>query len=301
MAINTGSFAKALWPGVNTWYGDEYNEFPVEFTALFETNTSRKNFEEDMGYSGFGLASVKAEGSPIAYDTAQQGFLTRYNHVTYGLGFIITEEMMEDDLYDVIGKKRAQALAYSIRQTKEQLGANVYNRAFNGAYTGGDGVELCSSLHPNVAGGTFANELATPADLSEASLEQACIDLMGLEDDRGLRISVMPETLIIPRDLVFESERILMSTQRVDTANNDINALNAMGKFRNVVVNHYLTDADAWFIRTNVKDGPKYFERRPDKFEMDNDFDTSNAKFKSTFRCSFGWTDPRGIFGSEGA
>lgn len=302
MPINSSSFAKALWPGVNAWYGDAYNEHSVEYTDLFDTYSSRKAFEEDMSVSGFGLASVKTEGSSVAYDTAQQGFLTRYTHVTYGLGFIITREMVDDDLYDVIGKKRAQALAFSMRQTKEIVGANVYNRGFNSSYTGGDGKEMLATDHPNVAGGTYANELATAADLSEASLEQAAIDIMKLENDRGLKIAIMPQTLIIPPDLVFEAERILYSNARVGTADNDMNALKEMGKFPGgIKVNHYLTDSDAWFIRTNCPDSMKHFERRPDDFTMDNDFDTDNAKYKATGRYSFGWTDPRGIFGSPGA
>jgi len=299
--ITSSSFAKALWPGVNAWYGQAYSEHPVEYTKLFETSSSRKAFEEDMGTSMFGLASVKGEGASVSYDTAQQGFLTRYQHVTYGLGFIITREMVDDDLYDVIGKKRAQALAFSMRQTKEIVGANVYNRADNSSYLGGDGVELSSLLHPNVAGGTYANELSTPAALSEAALEQASIDIMKYTNDRGLRIAVIPQTLIIPPDLVFEADRILNTPLRVGTADNDINALKNMGKFPGgVVVNHYLDDSNDWFIRTNVKDGMKHFERRADDFTMDNDFDTDNAKYKATGRYSFGWTDPRGFYGCGG-
>ena len=302
MAITTSSFAKALWPGVNAWYGEAYNEYPVEYTALFDTHSSRKAFEEDMGVSGFGLASVKTEGNAISYDTAQQGFLTRYNHVTYGLGFVITREMVDDDQYDVIGKKRAQALAFSMRQTKEIVGANVYNRAFTAAYAGGDGLELCSLLHVNVAGGTWANEPSTDADLSEAALEQAAIDIMAWTNDRGLKIAVSPQTLILPPALTFEAERILKTSARYNTANNDLNALKEMGYFPGgIKVNHYLTDSDAWFIRTNVKDGMKHFERRSDSFDMDNDFDTDNAKYKATGRYSFGWTDPRAVYGCTGA
>jgi phage major head subunit gpT-like protein len=299
--ITTGSWGKALWPGINAWYGKAYAEHKEEFPALFDTFRSRRKFEEDVGTTSFGLAAVQPEGSSVAYDSESQGFVTRYTHVTYGLGFIITKEMMEDDLYDIVGERRSKALAFSMRQTKETVAANVYNRAFTAAYAGGDGKEMCATDHPNVAGGTWSNELTTAADLSEASLEQACIDIMKFTNDRGLKISVMPEKLIITPDNVFEAERILMSTQRVGTADNDINALNAMGKFRDVVVNHYLTDADAWFIRTNAPDGMKHFIRAEDSFDMDNDFDTDNAKFKARARYSFGWTDPRGIFGSPGA
>ena len=298
MAITTGSFAKALWPGVNKWYGDSYAQHRTEYTDLFDTESSRKAYEETMGISGMGLASVKTEGGAIAYDSSKQGFLTRFTHVVYGLGFIITREMVEDDLYDVIGKQRASALAFSMRQTKEIIGANVYNRAFNNAYKGGDLVEMVSNAHLNVAGGTYSN--LQSADLSEAALEQACIDIMKYTNDRGLKIAVMPEKLIVPVDLVFEAERILKTEGRVNTADNDMNALKAMGKFPGgIVTNHYLTDTDAWFCRTNVK-GLKHFERRGDDFTMDNDFDTDNAKYKATGRFSFGWDDPRSIYGSAG-
>lgn len=219
----------------------------------------------------------------------------------YALGFVVTREAFEDDLYDVVGQRKAQGLAFSMRQTKEIVGANVYNRAFTAGYTGGDGVTLLNSAHPNVAGGTWSNVLATAADLSEASLEQACIDIAGFTNDRGLRIAVRPTSLIIPRQIMFEAHRILKSDGRVGTDLNDPNALKDMGLFQNVIVNHYLTDADAWFLRTNIPQGMKHFERRGDKFDMDNDFDTENAKFKATGRYSFGWTDPRGLFGSAGA
>lgn len=302
MTTNTGSFTKALWPGVNAWYGEAYNEHKVEYTDLFETHTSRRGWEEDVATSGLGLAKLKGEGAPIEYDDMHQGFIDRYTHATYALGFVVTKEAFSDDQYDVVGKKRARGLAFSLRQTKEILGANIYNRAFNSSYTYGDGVELCSTAHPKVAGGTWANELATAADISEASLEQACIDLMKFTDDRGKKIAVMPRKLIIPVDLVFEAERILKSPARYGTSDNDLNALKTMGKFQDgVVVNHYLTDTDAWFIRTNVTDGMKYFNRWEDSFDMDDDWDTDNAKFKGSFRCSFGATDKRAIFGSPGA
>ena len=299
--INSGSFAKALWPGVNAWYGKSYNEFPVEFEKLFDKETSNKAYEEDVGQSSFGLAIQKAEGAPIQYDQERQGFTNRYVHAVYALGFIITREIMEDDQYDVVGQKKAQGLAYSIRQTKEILGANVYNRAFSSTYTGGDGVALLANNHPNIAGGTWSNLIATASDLSEAALEQAYIDISGYTNDRGLRIAVKPKSLVIPYNLEFEAMRILKSTGRVGTDNNDINALNSAGMFRDVIVNHYLTDPDAWFIRTDVPNGMKYFSRREDEFAMDNDFDTENAKFKATFRASWGWSDPKGLYGSAGA
>ena len=252
--------------------------------------------------SGYGLLQVKNEGNPISYDSARQGFTTRYNHIVYALGFVITREIFDDDQYDVVGKRRAQGLAFSVRQTKEVIGANVLNNAFSASYTGGDGVALISNAHPNVSGGTWSNRPATYADLSEASLEQAYIDIADFRDDRGLRIAVMPNKLIIPRQLTFEAERILKTAQRVGTSNNDINVLKQMGMFPGGIhVNHYLTDADAWFIKTNAKNGLKYYERNGDEFGMDSDWDTENAKYKARFRCSFGWTDPRGAYASEGA
>lgn len=305
--INSGSFAKALWPGVNAWYGKAYNEYKTEYTDLFDTFKSSKQFEEDVGISSFGLAVVKPEGSPIYYDSERQAFITRYQHVTYALGFVITREIVDDDQYDVVAPRKAQGLAFSMRQTKEVVGANIYNRAFNTSYTYGDSATLIasaggggSSNRPNYAGGTWTNGVATASDLSEAALEQAVIDIAGFTNDRGLLIAVRPKSLIIPRQSIFEAQRILQSQGRVGTDNNDINALKDMGMFQKVVVNHYLTDSDAWFIRTDVPNGMKHFERRPDSFDMDNDFDTENAKYKATGRYSFGMTDPRGIYGSPG-
>jgi hypothetical protein len=300
--ITTSSFAKALLPGVNAWYGAEYARHPEEYLKLFDKNKSSRNFEEDVGQSGFGLAVEKTETGGISYDSARQGFTTRYRHVTYGLGFIISREMYEDGLYDTYAKKRAENLAFSMRQTKEHLAAAVYNRAVTAGYVGGDGVVLLSASHPNVAGGTWSNLLATTSDISEAALEQACIDIADFRDDRGLLIAVKPKQLIITPEQEFDVARIMKTTGRVGTDLNDINALKELGKFPGgVVVNHYLTDTDAWFIRTDVKDGMKYWERRADEFGTENDFDTENAKFKATFRCSFGWTDPRCIYGSMGA
>ena len=299
--ITSSSFAKLLWPGLNSIYGKAYADYPVEWDKLFEKNSSDKAYEEDLGLSSFGLASVKNEGAPITYDTERQGFTSRYNHVVYALGFIVTREIFEDDQYGKVGAQKAKALARSMRQTKEIIGANIYNRATTAGYNGGDGVVLLSTAHPNVAGGTFSNRMAVDADLSEAALEQAVIDIAGFRDDRGLLIAARPEKLVIPYQLQFEAKRILGAEGRVGTDLNDPNVLKDMGIFSNVVTNHYLTDPDAWFILTNVKDGMKYFERRGDVFEMDNDFDTENAKFKATSRYSFGWSDPRAIYGSPGA
>ena len=299
--INSGSFAKALWPGVNAWYGRAYDAYPEEYTKLFEKQTSTKAFEEDVGISSFGLAVQKSEGTPISYDSERQGFITRYQHAVYALGFIITREIMEDDQYDVIGKRKAEGLAFSMRQTKEVLGANIYNRAFNSAYIGGDGVSLINASHPNIKGGTWSNQIATASDISEAALEQACIDIAGFTNDAGLLIAVRPEKLVIPRQLIFEAKRVLGTDGRVGTDNNDLNAIKTLGSIPTVVTNHFLTDTDAWFIGTNVQNGMKYMERRGDSFDMDNDWDTENAKFKATARYSFGWTDPRTLYGSAGA
>lgn len=305
--ITTSSFAKALWPGVNKWYGDAYNEFSPQWQELFEKNTSRRAFEEDVGVSMFGLPSIKAEGSPISYDTSRQGFTSRYNHVVYALGFIVTREAVDDDLYDIVGKQKAKSLAFSMRQNKEIVAANIYNRAFNTSYEGGDGSSLVASAggggdtsHPNVAGGTWTNGPAVAADLSEASLEQAVIDIRGFQNDRGLKVQAKPVKLIIPKELMFEATRILKTEGQVYSADNTLNAIKTMGVIPTVVVNDYLTDTDAWFIRTNVQDGLKYFERDGDSFGMDEDFDTENAKYKARSRFAFGWTDPRGIYGSPG-
>ena len=300
-AITTGSWAKAMWPGVNKFFGMKYNEYTPEWPEFLDKNTSTKAFEEEVSTTGFGLAQVKNEGSGIAYDTAEQGFVSRYQHVTYALGFIVTEEMHDDNLYMEIGLRRAQSLAFSLRQTKEVVAANILNRAFNATYTGGDGLELCSLLHVNKSGGTWANELATAADLSDTALEQACIDIAGFTNDRGLTIKVLPKKLIIPPDLEFEAARILKSIQQPGSANNDINAIRVLGKIpQGYAVNHFLEDADAWFIKTDIPDGLKLFQRKALSFDMDNDFSTSNALFKSVERYSTGWSDPRGLFGSPG-
>src|SRR5574343_369586 len=213
--ITSSSFAKLLWPGLNSIYGKAYNDYPVEWDKLFEKNTSDRAYEEDVGLSSFGLANVKNEGAPITYDTERQGFTSRYNHVVYALGFIVTREIFEDDQYGKVGAQKAKALARSMRQTKEIVGANIYNRAFDSTYKGGDGVELISASHPNVAGGTFSNKIATAADLSEAALEQAVIDIAGFRDDRGLLIAARPQQLIIPYQQTFEVTRILGADGRV--------------------------------------------------------------------------------------
>lgn len=299
-AITTGSWAKAMWPGVREFFGMKYNEYKPEWPDIFDKETSTKAFEEFVSTSGFGLAVVKNEGAPVTYDTAEQGFVFRFTHVTYGLGFIVTEEMHDDNLHMEVGLRRAESLAFSLRQTKEIVCANILNRAFNASYTYGDGKELCSTLNPNKAGGTYANELTTPAELSDTALEQACIDISGFTNDRGLAIRVLPQKLIIPAELEFDAARTLKSIQQPGTANNDINAIRVLGKIpQGYAVNHYLTDPKFWFLKTDVK-GLKLLQRKPMSFKMDNDFDTTNAKFRGLERYSAGVSDKRSIFGSPG-
>jgi hypothetical protein len=299
--ISSGNFAKMLWPGLNAIYGMSYKDWKTEYDQYFDTFKSDKGWEEDLGVSSFGLAIQKGEGAPVTYDTQMQGFLTRYTHAEYALGFIITRNMVEDDQYGKIGTQRAKALARSMRQTKETVGANVLNRAFNTSYTGGDAKALCVSDHPNVSGGTWSNVPTTAVDISEAALEQSVIDMGKWLDDRGLKIATRPQKLIVPIDLDFEANKILKTEYEVGTANNTVNLVRS--RFPSgLVIGHWLTDTDAWFIKTDFGgEGLKYFERRADSFDMDNDFDTDNAKFKAVSRYSFGWTDPRAIYGSQGA
>ncbi len=309
--ITSTSFAKALWPGVNSWYGKEYAEFPVEYTGLFDSFGSQRAYEEDVGVTSFGLAQVKPEGQAIAYDEESQAYVTRYTHVVYGLGFVITREIYEDDLYDIVGQRRARGLAFSMRQTKETVAANVYNRAFDANYVGGDGVSMCNVAHPNFAGGTQSNRAATDAEFSEAALESAMIQMSKWTDDRGLKINIQPQSMVIPVDQQFTAQRVLGSPYQtgISPGNtsggglHEISAIYTMGALPGgFSVNHYLTDPDAWFLRSNMtKDGLKHFERRAQEFGIDNDFETENAKYKATERYSFGWTDWRAIFGNAGA
>ena len=300
-AITTGNHPKALWPGIKKWWGRVYDEHTTEHTDLFDEDTSNKAYEEDVQVTGFGLAPVKAEGASVSYDSESQGFVTRYTNVAYALGYIVTYEELQDGLYEVVSRRRSQALAFSMRQTKENVGANVYNRGFNSSFTFGDGKEWFATDHPTKSGDQ-SNELATAADLSEASIEDLVIQIMGATNDRGLKISLMPRKLVVPRQLVFDATRILKSTLQNDSANNAINALMANGVFpEGICVNHYLTDPDAWFIRTNAPRGAMYMKREGVSFTRDNDFDTSNAKAKSYERYAFGVTDWRGGYGSPGA
>jgi hypothetical protein len=299
--ITTAAIAKLLWPGLNGVWGKEYTEHPQEWRDVFETETSDKHREEEVLMPGFGLAPIKGETASVSYDTTSQGYTSTYTHVEYGLGFIVSRKAIDDNQYEKKALGSTRDLAFSFRQTKENVGANVLNRAFNSSYTGGDGKELCATDHP-IQGGTLRNELSTSADLSEAALEDACVDIMNFVNDRGLRISIMPKGLIVPPALVFEATRILKSQLQSGSANNDVNAIRSMGMFpEGAKVNHYLTDADAWFILTNARNGLKHFSRVAAEFAQDNDFDTSNLKYKGYERYSFGWTDPRGIYGSPGA
>jgi hypothetical protein len=299
--ITTASHPKSLWPGVKAWWGQIYNEHAIEYTDLFDHDTSKQNYEEDVQLSGFGLAPVKPEGQGVQYDSEIQGFTTRYTHIAYALGYVITKEELDDNLYMQVSKKRAGALAMSFRQTKENIAANIYNRAFNATYLGGDAVALCSTAHPNTNGGIWANKPSVDVDLSEAALEDALISIMGLTNDRGLLINVMPKSIIIPRNEWFNANRILKSVYTPGTANNDINVIKATNALpEGIKLNHYLSSPHAWFIRTNVQDGMKYYERIGIEFDKDNDFDTMNAKAKGYERYSFGWTDPRAIWGVNG-
>lgn len=299
--ITTGNHPKALWPGVKAWWGRQYDEHEVEYTGLFDTETSDKSREEMAEATGFGLAPVKGQGASVQYDSESQGTVTNSVHVAYALGYIVTREEMDDNLYEVVSKRRAQALAFSIRQTKETVGANVYNRAFNSSYTFGDGKELLATDHPTLDG-TQSNELAVGADLSEAALEDLTIQIMNAKNSRGLKINLMPRKLIVPPALFYEAHRIIDSDLRSGTANNDANVLKSQGIFpEGIMVNHYLTDTDAFFIRTNAPSGLVHFERTPVEFTQDNDFDTDNAKAKCYERYSFTVGDFRALYGSPGS
>lgn len=299
--ISTGNIAKLLWPGLNARWGANYTEFPKEYTDLVDVFTSDMTYEEDQELTGFGLAPIKPQGQATTYDTMQQGVTTRYTHVAYSLGFVITREAMDDNQYEKVGMSRTGSLAFSMRQTKENVVANLYNRAFSTSYPIGDAAAMISTAHPTLAGNQ-ANKMGTDADLSEAALEDLVILIGQAQNSRGLRISLQAKSLIIPVQLQFEAARILKSVQQSGTANNDINALRSMGAFTDgVKVNHYLTDADAFFIRTNAPEGLKLFQRTEAEFKQDGDFDTDNLKYKAYERYAVGCSDWRSIFGSQGA
>lgn len=298
--ITTGNHPKAQWPGVKAWWGRQYNEYPLEVLDLFEKDTSEMAYEEDVEATGFGLAPVKSEGGAISFDSETQGTINRSIHVAYALGYICTYEELRDNLYEVVSKRRATANAFSMRQTKENVGANVYNRAFNSSYTFGDGVELCSTAHPTV-NGTQSNELSTPADLDEASIEDLYIQISQATNSRGLKIKLVPQSLHIHPNDFFEAQRILKSTLQNDSANNAVNALKMTGAFpKGIKENHYFTDADAWFVRTNAPRGMLMYQREEISFDKDNDFTTKNARAAAYERYSFSIGDWRGIYGSAG-
>ena len=301
MAISRSQLVKELEPGLNALFGLEYGRYDAEHTEIFETENSDRAFEEEVMLSGFGNARVKSEGGSIIYDNATETFTARYTHETIALGFAITEEAVEDNLYDRISARYTRALARSMANTKQVKAANVLNNAFAPNFTGGDGKELCATDHPLVAG-TLSNELATAADLNETSLAQALIDIAAFTDERGLLISTQGRKLIIPSELQFVADRLMASANRVGTADNDINALRNMGMIpEGYTVNHYLVDNDAFFIKTDIPNGFKLFQRSPIRTSMEGDFDTGNVRYKARERYSFGFSDPRCVFGSPGA
>ena len=302
MAISRSQLQKELEPGLNALFGMEYDRYENQHAEIYETETSDRAFEEEVMLVGFGNAPTKAEGSGVGFDIANEAFTARYTHETVALAFALTEEAIEDNLYDRLGARYTRALARSMAHTKQVKAAATLNNAFDSSFTGGDGKELCATDHPLANGGTFRNELATAADLSETSLEQSLIDIAAFVDERGLKIALQGVKLIIPKELQFTAERILKSPQRVGTADNDINAMASMGMIpQGYRVNHYLTDTDAFFIMTDAPNGMKMFVRSPIKTAIEGDFDTGNVRFKARERYSFGFSDPRGIFGSPGA
>ena len=302
MAISRAQLLKELLPGLNALFGLEYEKYGEEHKDIFEQESSDRAFEEEVKLSGFSAAPVKDEGSAIAYDNAQEAWTARYNHETIALGFSVTEEAIEDNLYDSLSSRYTKALARAMAYTKQVKAANVLNNGFSSSYTGGDGLELFSTAHPLVSGGTNSNEPSTAAALNETSLENAIITIAGWVDERDLLIAARPMKMIVPPALQFVATRLLESTNRVGTADNDINAINNMSAVPNgYAVNHFLTDTDAWFLTTDVPNGLKHFVRAPMQTSMDGDFDTGNARYKARERYSFGWSDPLGMFGSPGA
>ena len=302
MAISRAQLLKELLPGLNALFGMEYARYGEEHKEVYETETSERSFEEETKLSGFSAAPVKSEGSAIQYDNAQEAWTARYNHETVALGFSITEEAVEDNLYDSLSSRYTKALARAMSYSKQVKGANILNNGFSAAATGGDGVSLLNASHPLVSGGTNSNTFATQADLNETSLEAAVIQIAGWTDERGLLIAAKPRKLVVPPALMFVAKRLLDTELRVGTTDNDINALKAMGSIaEGFSVNHFLTDTNAWFLLTDVPNGLKHFVRSPLQNSMDGDFDTGNVRYKARERYSFGWSDPLGIFGSSGS
>lgn len=302
MAISRAQLLKELVPGLNALFGLEYAKYGEEHKEIYETEKSDRSFEEETKLAGFSAAPVKTEGASIAYDSAQEAFTARYNHETIALGFSITEEAMEDNLYDSLSARYTKALARAMAYTKQVKAAAVLNNGFSSAYPGGDGAALFSTSHTLVSGGVNSNRPAVASDLNETSLENAVIQIAAWTDEKSLMIAAKPKKLVVPAALQFVVERLLKTTDRVGTADNDINALRSTGSIPGgYVINHFLTDPNAWFLLTDVPDGLKHFERVPLKNSMDTDFTTGNALYKSRERYSFGWSDPLGVFGSPGA
>ena len=300
MAISRQQLAKELEPGLNALFGLEYKQYENQNQEIFETESSDRAFEEEVMLTGFDKAAVKSEGAGVTYDTAQETYTARYMHETVALAFSLTEENVEDNLYDKISTRYTKALARSMAQTKQTKGANVLNLAFTAATVGGDNESLIGNAHPTLAG-NLSNTPTTQSDLSETSLEQAMIDIGNFKDERGLKIAARGMKLIIPADGQFTAERITKSAQRVGTADNDINALKSMGMIpQGFVVNNYINDGDQWFIKTDVPNGMKHFTRAALKTAMEGDFETGNMRYKARERYSFGWSDWRGVYGSDG-
>ncbi len=299
--ITTGSHPKALWPGVHAFWGQVYDAYAPEYPDLYEWDTSDMAYEEDVKITGFGLAPIKPQGQPAEFDSEIQGGITRYTHIAYALGYIVTYEELKFNLYEQVSMRRAKANAFSMNQTIENVAAFIYNNAFvNTYFSTWDGVALISTAHLNATGGTFSNELSPSADLSEAALEDICIQIMGAQSDRGLLISIMPESLHIPKQEWFNANRILKSVLQSDTANNNINVLKSTNAFpKGIKLNHFFTSSSYWFTRTNVPNGMRGFWAEKPNFDQDNDFDTKNAKALSYMLFSVGCTDPLGIFGSQ--
>jgi len=302
MAISRSQLLKELLPGLNALFGMEYKRYGEEHKEIYETESSERSFEEETKLSGFGSAPVKAEGSSIAYDNAQEAWSTRYTHETIALGFSITEEAVEDNLYDSLSARYTKALARAMAYTKQVKAAAVLNNGFSASYTGGDGVALFSTSHPLVGGGVNSNTPAVQADLNETSLEAAVIQIAAWTDERGLLIAAKPQKLVIPPALMFVADRLLKTELRVGTADNDINALRSAGSIPGgKTVNNFLTDSNAWFLTTDVPNGMKHFVRTPMSTGMDGDFDTGNVRYKARERYSFGWSDPLGMWGTSGS
>ncbi len=302
MAISRAQLLKELLPGLNALFGLEYARYGEEHKEIYETETSERSFEEETKLSGFSAAPVKNEGSAIAYDNAQEAWSTRYTHETIALGFSITEEAIEDNLYDSLSARYTKSLARAMAYTKQVKAAAVLNNGFSSSYPGGDGVSLFNSAHPLISGGTNSNTPSTQVDLNETSLEAAVIQIAAWTDERGLLIAAKPKKLIVPPALMFTAKRLLDTELRVATADNDINAIKQMGAIpEGYTVNHFLTDTSAWFLTTDVPNGLKHFVRTPLQNSMDGDFDTGNVRYKARERYSFGWSDPLGMWGSSGS